>query len=272
MYIVADIGGSKTRIASSRDLEKFEEPIIFNTPQNYDEAISTIAERARSFSEGEPIDAICAGVPRLSADRRTILPYRATVNLPQWGDKPIADDLERILGTKAELCNDAVLVGLGEAVFGAGKGASVVAYITISTGVNGTRIINGILESMATGYSVGDQYVSMNEPLVSWEKIISGRAISERFGKHPKELGKDHPVWEELACATAFGVHNTILHWSPDRVVLGGSMTNDIGIAVDRVRFHLQTIMKSSRVPEIVHSSLGDIGGLWGGLARLRQL
>ena len=40
--------------------------------------------------------------------------------------------------------------------------------------------------------------------------------------------------WEELAETFAIGLHNTILHWSPDRVVLGGSMFNEIGISVER--------------------------------------
>ena len=80
-------------------------------------------------------------------------------------------------------------------------------------------------------------------------------------------------MWEELARHTAIGVHNSILHWSPDRVVLGGSMFNEIGIPVERVKFHLQGIMRAFRaIPEIVHSQLGDVGGLWGGMARLKQL
>lgn len=272
MYILADIGGTKTRIAASHDLESVGEPVIFDTPQAYDDAISAIADQTRTLAGGEAVQALAAGVPRLAADNRSILPFRASSNLSQWGGKPMADDLECALATRVELCNDTALVGLGEAAYGAGKGASIVVYITISTGVNGVRIVNGLREPTAKSYSIGDQYISMDEPLLSWEKTISGRAVQERFGVHPRELGKDHPIWEDLARMTAFGVHNTILHWSPERVILGGSMTNEIGIPVDRVRAHLETIMKSSTLPEIVHSSLGDVGGLWGGLAWLRQL
>ena len=67
------------------------------------------------------------------------------------------------------------------------------------------------------------------------------------------------------------GVHNTILHWAPDVVVLGGSMFNDTGISVDRVRAHLADITKKiPTLPELKHGALGDIGGLWGGLALLK--
>jgi predicted NBD/HSP70 family sugar kinase len=90
---------------------------------------------------------------------------------------------------------------------------------------------------------------------------------------HTKELGKDHPLWEESARILAYGLHNTILHWSPERVALGGSMMNEIGIPLARVRFHLEAIRnKFPRIPDMVHGELKDQGGLWGALARLQQL
>ena len=90
---------------------------------------------------------------------------------------------------------------------------------------------------------------------------------------HPRDLGKDSPAWEELACIAAFGIHNTILHWSPDCVILGGSMCNEIGISPARVQTYVESIMKKfSKIPPISHSSLGDLGGLYGGMARLKQI
>jgi hypothetical protein len=47
-------------------------------------------------------------------------------------------------------------------------------------------------------------------------------------------------------------------------------MMNEIGISVERVAHHLEGIKhKYPTVPEIVHSSLGDAGGLWGAMALL---
>ena len=49
-------------------------------------------------------------------------------------------------------------------------------------------------------------------------------------------------------------------------------MFNEIGIPVERVSAHLGAIMKKlPELPQIVHASLGDLGGIHGGLARLRQ-
>jgi len=273
MYILLDIGGTKTRIASSLDLTSLGgEPIIIDTPQDYQKGLSEIAEAAMSVSGGNLIKGIAAGVKtNLSKDKR--IPLTAPQGkLLDWKQRPLADDLEKLLHAPTALLeNDTALVGLGEAVYGAGKGIPIVVYVTVSTGVNGVRVVNGHFEASHEGFEIGGQYLSMN-PQKTLEELVSGTAVTERFGMVPKDLGKESPVWEELARTFAFGLHNTILHWSPDRVVLGGSMFNEIGISVPRVTEHVRSIMrKFPDVPEIVHSSLGDFGGLWGGMALLSQ-
>ncbi len=259
MYIVLDIGGTKTRVAASGDLASFGTPIIIDTPQSYDEAMGRIVEASRAVSGG-PIERVAAGMP-------------GGRNLPDWRGKPLAQDLEARLGAPVVLENDAALVGLGEAVYGAGKGADIVAYLTVSTGVNGARVVRGRIDESHQGFEIGGQYLSIGEEPQTLESLVSGRAISERFDiASPKELGKEHEVWEELARTLAFGVHNTILHWSPERVVIGGSMMNEIGISVPRVEAHVRSLMqKFATVPPIAHSALKDLGGLWGGLALLSQ-
>jgi predicted NBD/HSP70 family sugar kinase len=211
------------------------------------------------------------GVPGVvSRDKKTLL---TAPHLPQWKGGPIADDLETRLSTRVHLENDTALVGLGEVTDGAGKGATIVAYVTVSTGVNGARLVDGRIDRMSLGFEIGGQYLSMGAEARSLEELVSGTAISERYAVNPREIEKDSPVWEELAGVFAYGLHNTILHWSPDRVVLGGSMFNEIGIPINRVIVHLNEIRnKLPELPQIVHSSLGDLGGIHGGLAQLRQI
>ncbi|OGG52901.1 hypothetical protein A3H16_04035 [Candidatus Kaiserbacteria bacterium RIFCSPLOWO2_12_FULL_53_8] len=268
MFIVADIGGTKMRIAGSRDLLTFKEPVILDTPHNYGVGVELVRDTIMHIAGKEAIEALAAGVPgALSDDKRTLQGAR---HLPLWKEHDLAGDLEKALSTHVHLENDTAQVGLGEAVFGAGKGVAVVVYITVSTGVNGVRIIDGVIDRGRS--EIGGQYLQVGDSPRSLEDMISGSAISEKYGVHPREIEKDSPVWEELARITAFGVHNTILHWSPDVVILGGSMFNEIGISVERVRAHVEEIMrKFPTVPEIVHGALTDRGGLWGGLARLRQ-
>jgi glucokinase len=49
--------------------------------------------------------------------------------------------------------------GLGEAVFGAGKGREIVVYMTISTGVGGARIVGGKIDASAMGFEPGHQII-----------------------------------------------------------------------------------------------------------------
>ncbi len=271
MYIVADIGGTKTRIARSTDLEKIDDPLIIDTPKNYADGVADIIRACRQMAGTEKIDAMAFDITGLvSEDGKTPL---TSPHLPDWRGRPLGRELEAALSTQVDFLIDTAQVGLGEAVYGAGKGANIVVYVTVSTGVNGVRIVNGIIDPAVYGFEIGGQYLMIGGSAKTLEDLVSGRAVQEKYEMSPILIEKDSPVWEELAQVFAYGLHNTILHWSPDRVVLGGSMLNDVGISVDRVRFHLTEIMrKFPTVPEIVHSQLGDVGGLWGGIARLKQL
>ena len=270
MHILADIGGTKMRIAGSQGFTTFSEPIILNTPRSYDEGIKAVADVMKTVANGQKVQKIVIGRRGIIAhDKQSVLQDRS---FPDWAQKPLVADVSQALkADSVHLENDMELVGLGEAVHGAGEGVPIVVYITVSTGVGGSRIVDGRIDRFSQGFEPGGQYISM-DAMLSVEEMVSGAAVQKRFGVHPKELGKDNPVWEELARILAFGVHNSILHWSPDRVVLGGSMFNEIGISVERVAAHVKDIMrKFPEVPEIVHASLGDLGGLWGGLALLKQ-
>lgn len=269
MYILADIGGTKTRIAKSDDLATFSTPTIIDTPMEYEEGIRALTGAAKEAVSGGDIEGVALGMTGVLVEGKT---STFASNSPGWDGKPIAKDVSSALGASVMMENDTALVGLGEAHFGAGKGAEIFSYITISTGVNGVRIVDGRIDRSAQGFEIGEQYLSMAGGADTLGEMISGTAIEQRFGVHPKELGKEHEVWEELARIAAYGIHNTILHWSPERIAIGGSMVNDIGIPVDRIGHHLEAIMhKFPTLPEIVHAELGDLGGLWGGLALLRQ-
>ena len=271
MFIVADIGSTKTRIARSHDLETFDEPIIYNTPHTYEEGIRTLIAHAQELASADSIERVMIGLPGvLNVDKRSLFnaPY-----LGGWNKYPIADDLEHALNTQVTLENDTALVGLGEATVGAGTGAAIMVYVTVSTGIGGVRIVNGLIDPSVYGFEMGHQYLFIDDQPKDLCDLISGSAVVEKYHVQPKELGKWAPVWHEFARHLAFGLHNTILHWSPNKIVLGGSMFKEIGISIDAVRTHLDEIMHIfPTLPEIVHSSLGDTGGLSGGLVRLKQL
>lgn len=276
-YILFDIGGTNMRVAYSPDGVSFGEPHIVHTPKDFDAGIAEFARIAHECAGGGAITLAGGGIASpLSRDRSTIL---NSPHLPGWSGKPIRDALSQALGTPVYVENDTAIVGLGEAVAGAGRGYPIVAYMTISTGVGGVRLVNGRIDISAMGFEPGHQIIDASGGLhatsvggngIDLEGYVSGTAIAERYGKKPYEI-TDTEFWDEMARLLAYGINNTIVHWSPDVVVLGGSMMNKIGIPVDRVEAHLRGLLHIfPELPVIVHSELADIGGLHGALAFVR--
>ena len=245
MYILFDIGGTKMRLATSTDTQTFTEPQIIDTPATDEDIVSVLKNVA-----AEPT-AIAGGLTR----RRTA----------------VADKIKTAFNCPIYLENDTAIVGLGEAAAGAGVGSKILAYITVSTGVGGVRIVDGVVDHGIHGFEPGHQIIDLNEPNKPFEDYVSGTFVEKTTGKKPREI-TDPTFWTPFAKTMAVGLHNTIMHWSPDTVVLGGSMMKVPGISVDEVRAELSKISHIfPTLPEIKHSILGDIGGLHGALALVRQ-
>ncbi|OHA87993.1 MAG: hypothetical protein A2653_02745 [Candidatus Zambryskibacteria bacterium RIFCSPHIGHO2_01_FULL_43_25] len=275
MFILFDIGGTKTRITASNGGDAFDTPRILDTPKNYEEGIAAVKNEITEISRGNQIQKIAGGIA--GPWDRSANKLMASPNLPGWIGKPLQSDLENAFKTSVYIDNDSAVVGLGEAVFGSGKGARIVAYITVSTGVGGARIVNGRMDEKAIGFEPGHQIVDFDKTVVpqaagnTLEHYIGGRSVEERMGKKPQEI-TDPEFWDLMAKILAVGLNNTILHWSPDVVVLGGSMMNKIGIQVEAVERHLtQNLKIFPRIPPIKKSVLGDLGGLYGVLAYLNS-
>jgi predicted NBD/HSP70 family sugar kinase len=255
--ILFDIGATKTRMAYSSDGEIFEEPRVFETPKNYEEGFKLFAETAKELAKGREIKKIAGGMSR---------------SISGWTEENLKDDLYKTFGADIFIENDAAIVGLGEANWGAGRGFEIVAYITVSTGVGGARIVNGKIDERAIGFEPGKQIIDMDSGK-NLEDMISGRALREKTGKSPKEI-TDENVWENLAKMLAVGLNNIIVEWSPNCVCLGGSMiTGNPAIPLDKTEKNLKEILKIfPELPAIRKAELGDFGGLYGALAYLKSI
>ncbi len=271
MYALFDIGGTKTRVALS-DGKEIGSPRVFRTPASYEDGIAALVDAVQSMAEGREIQVAAGGVPGvLSADRRTLL---SSPHLTAWEGRKIAEDLSVRLAAPVVLENDASVVGLGEAHMGTGVGYDIVAYLTVSTGVGGARIVSGAIDHGRYNFEPGHQIIDLDHTLCracgtrgEAEMLISGTATANRFGRKAYEI-EDPRVWEELAQWVAVVVNNVIVHWSPDVVVLGGSMMiGDPAISVARVAAHVAALCTIyPDLPEIKKAALGDFGGLHGAL------
>lgn len=229
-----------------------------------------IKNAAIALSQGKKIKAVAGGTPGPQDFSHTKIINAP--NLPGWNGKPLKGALQALLKTKVFLENDTALVGLGEAHFGAGKASGIMAYLTVSTGVGGVRIVDRHIDRNSMGFEVGHQIISLDGgKFRDLESFISGKATEKKYHKKPYKI-LDKKFWDEAAHILAIGLNNTIVHWSPDTVIIGGSMMKKIGIPIKRVHYHLNKILKIfPRKPKILKAKLGDLGGLHGAMIYLKQ-
>jgi predicted NBD/HSP70 family sugar kinase len=265
MYILIDIGGTKTRVAITEHREAFLEPIIFSTPQNFEEWFVQFTEATTKLLQGKKVHGVIAGVPcTLGEDRGTI---RHAPHLQPWEGTNLKGRIEERFSCQCILQNDTALVGLGEATFGAGKGYPIVAYITISTGVNGARITDGKIDKTVSGFEIGHTIIEDNKPV---EAFIAGSALEARFGRPSREV-HDVKLWEEVNHYAGILGANTTMYWSPSVIVYGGPVMNDLHIEIiEREAKQIATVY--DKMPVFVRGTLKDFGGLYGALALSKEI
>lgn len=244
MYLLFDIGGTKIRLCVS-DGETLGETAVIPTNPNFEEAIIEIEKTVSTLTKGQPLQAAFGGVRALDSTKTKLRPQP---HFPLWENLPLKQKLEETLKAKVTLENDASLAGLGEAVYGAGKGYKVVAYLTISTGVGGVRIENGKIDRSSEDY-IGQEMIDGQ----TFESLISGESLKRKYGKEASTID-DPEVWEEVANNLEKGLKIVKDSWSPDIIVLGGAVMQSIPL-------------KES----FVLSELGDKAGLYGALNLVKQ-
>ncbi len=72
-------------------------------------------------------------------------------NLPGWENVPLRELIQQQFKTLILIENDAHTAGLGEYMFGAGRGSRYMVYLTVSTGIGGGVIIDGKILEGANG-------------------------------------------------------------------------------------------------------------------------
>src|SRR4030042_4585919 len=187
MILLFDVGGTKMRVAVSEDEVGFGDIKIYDTPENFEDAV----ELFTNF-KGGTFKVIAGGVPGVLSKDKSVLV--CSPNLQKWVGKPIKNKLAELFESEVILENDAALAGLGEACFGAGRDKRIVAYLTISTGIGGTRIVDKKIDVSSWGFEPGRQIIATdvtvwpesvafnpeNLPPGSIESYISGAALNYR--------------------------------------------------------------------------------------------
>lgn len=276
-YILLDIGGTKTRVATSKDLKQLDKISKFNTAPKFKAGIESIIKAIESMKITGKIAGIAIGIRGRINEEKTALDNDGV--LSDWAKKPLAEMLEKHFQTSVFIENDTALAGLGEAVHGAGQGADIVAYHTISTGIGGVKIENGMIDQASFGFEPGHQILDIDRTILgaditpTFENLVSGSGLEARLGVKPYDIPQSDLIWNELAEYLAHGLRNTILYWSPDAIILGGSMIiGDPKIEIEPIRKYTVEVLDGFvACPFITTATLGDEAGLYGAMVYLEQ-
>ncbi|OKL43848.1 ROK family protein [Pseudovibrio exalbescens] len=204
---------------------------------------------------------------------------------------PLKDMLLDRVGCPAVIMNDAQAAALGEARFGAGKGADPCGFITVSTGVGGGFVFGGNMLEAPSGLPghIGftrNSYASRfcgSGRFGTLESVASGTAIA----RIAKDLGRDidsavdvfrawnagegwaKTIVETSACAVAEACCDLRALLGLERIVIGGS----VGLAsgyLDQVATAIAGEPELFQV-EVSHAILGHDAGLYGALSHAKR-
>ena len=267
MVLVFDMGASRTRVALA-DKGKLGTIARLETDRSAGGFAKFLAV-LESVKSGQKISAVVGSFPGQIEGEEGVLTL--SPNLPKWIGLPVCQRLEKLMGCPVHVLNDVVMGGLGEAHHGAGSAEGVMAYFTISTGVNAVRLVDGQVDETIGRYEIGQQLILAGEELRTMEQLVGGAGLERRMGKRPQDLRKDKQVWLAEAQHVALGLYNTLLHWMPEVVVFGGSMMRDIDLQV--VESELKKLPRVlPEIPRLEYAKLADTAGLHGALVWLDQL
>lgn len=280
--LAIDIGGTKLSMALFDDPASriiLREVRATDREGGRDWMLANIAEIAGAWREQIALDrcAVGFGGP-VNVDRRSVA---FSTHVRGWSEFPLAFHLESLLGVPTVMDNDANVGALGEATFGAGRGARPLFYMTLSTGIGGGIILeDGTLYRGADSYAgeLGHVTIRPDGPEClcgsrgCFERLCSGLWLERDYGKPAGELLQDPKFVFSYVVDLAMGLKTAIMILNPKRLVIGGGISKAGEKLFGPLRTELRrqvTDWSRARL-DVVPAELGSDSVLWGALALAR--
>lgn len=248
MKIVFDIGGSNIRIGRSDDDQTVVNMQKTNTPKTLEVGLPKFIEIAEGLADGQAITKISGGIAGLVDKNSNEL--TASINLADWANNDFAGKLSKHFNCPVVLENDAALGAVGEAVYGAGKNKKSVAYFGLGTGVGGAWVVDGILQNHNGTFEPGHQFIDVQS------------------GKDLEQMVDATDDADEKEKYLALGIHNALMFWPAEIVVIGGGKVIHNNISVENIKKHFTSFASPYQIDiEFAKTKLGDEAGLYGALS-----
>jgi fructokinase len=207
--------------------------------------------------------------------------YGQILNSPKagWSKVGIKNVLEQRLGLAVSIDTDVNCAALGELNFGVAKNVQNFIYLTLGTGIGGSLVIDGKLVRGILNLEMGHMRIP-HEPFAGkfkgvcsfhtdcLEGIASGTAMEERYGKPAEDISSSE-AWNNEAEYIASALTNLMMTIGPEKIVLGGGLTNHAGF-VARIRNEVpRKVNNYLDFPDLEHyiiQSSGNTNGVLGAI------
>ncbi|MDZ7373172.1 MAG: ROK family protein [candidate division KSB1 bacterium] len=282
-----DFGGTKIRVGIIDQTgamvgEVVERPTQAQRPA--DEIADTMARAVREAAgkagvELRAMGGVGVGSPGpLDLATGTLL---TPPNLPTMWNYPLREELEARLGLPVQLNNDGNCFVLGEAIFGAGRGAGIVAGVTLGTGFGCGIVVDRKIFEGATGTAAEIWCCPYQD--ATFEEYGSARGLVRCYRKAANVEADGREIFRraeagETAALEAYrdyGTHlGTMLSYlvnvlDPDVIVVGGSVAAGwefFAEAADRA-LRANVNPRPRDHVKLVKAALGDLAGVLGAAA-----
>ncbi|ALS79646.1 ROK family transcriptional regulator [Planococcus kocurii] len=254
-----DIGGTKIRlgIINSSGQILYEEKIPTNIPL-YPYLEENIM---RILAEHPDVQAIGIGTHGFVDPKQGKVIYSADT-LPGWSNTPVKEWLEKATGKRVEVENDANVVALAEAKFGAAQGLNRVVVLTLGTGLGGGVLWDGKLLSGGPHGGAAELGHMILHPngvtcacgrLGCSEMYVSGTALERRIkeaGLHmsPPELFQQattnpsaQKVVDGFTTDLALVISSLQAVFDMEMVIIGGGVSEAAAMWMEELQQKLET-------------------------------
>lgn len=273
--VVLDAGGGeiiRKRIPTER--EHGYQHILQRLKSMHDDLVAAVPGQPTTFG---------IGTPGAISPRTGLLKNSNTVCM---NGQSVKADLEKLLGRKIEIQNDANCFAMAEALLGAGKGKKLVFGVIMGTGCGGGIVYKGevFTGAQAIAGEWGHMCIDSNGPLCycgkrgCTETFISGGGLEKRYAekygvrRSLKEVEAAYFVGEPQAVEfmqtffDRFGraLANLIDILDPDIVVIGGGVSNFKAVYTEGVAAVKKYVFTDELETPIVKHQLGDSAGVLG--------
>ena len=283
MYkIGVDLGGTKTEsILLDENLIVLERKRI-PTPQNdYQEIVNTISSLVLDISKNISDFSVGVCTPGTISKQTGLIKNSNTQCLI---GRSFKEDLEKNLGKKISMENDANCFAMAESTMGVAKKFNLVFGVIMGTGVGGGIVIDGKLHRGRTniGGEWGHHTLHRNGNLCycgktgCTETYISGPSLEKRWtvltgnslsvpeilSNLDSEIGQK---WkDEFLENFGYGLANVISILDPDAIVLGGGLSNIDFLYTEGKESVYDKVFSDLVETPILKNQLGDSAGVYG--------